>query len=158
MTYAAIRVRGTVNIRGDIRDTLMMLRLNRANHCVILPADPSTEGMLQKAKDYITWGELRPEVLAKLILKRGRLESGKSITDSYVKKNTEFKSLIAFSKAVCEGKEKYANLEAVRPVIRLHPPIKGYEGIKRSFVEGGALGYRGDKINDLVDRMIFEEK
>ncbi|MCK4444292.1 MAG: 50S ribosomal protein L30 [Thermoplasmata archaeon] len=158
MTYAVVRVRGTVNIRGDIKDTLMMLRLNRANHCVILPPDPSIEGMLQKVKDYVTWGEVRPEMLAKLILKRGHLESGKGITDSYVKKNTEFKSLIAFSKAVCEGKEKFTNLEAVRPVLRLHPPIKGYEGIKRSFVEGGALGYRGDKINDLVDRMIFEEK
>ena len=158
MTYAAIRVRGTVNIRGDIKDTLTMLRLNRVNHCVILPADPSTEGMLRKVKDYITWGDLRPEVLAKLILKRGRLEDGKKVTDSYVKKHTEFKSLIAFAKAVCEGKEKFTSLEAIRPVIRLHPPAKGYEGIKRSFVEGGALGYRGDKINDLVDRMIFEEK
>ncbi len=158
MTYAVIRVRGTVNVRGDIKDTLKMLRLNRANHCVILPAEPSIEGMLRKVKDYVTWGEMKPDVLAKLILKRGRLESGKKITDAYVKKNTEFKSLIAFSKAICEGKEKFTNLEAMKPVIRLHPPLKGYEGIKRSFVEGGALGYRGDKINDLVDRMIFEEK
>ncbi len=158
MTYAVVRVRGTVNVRGDIKDTLKMLRLNRANHCVILPPDSSTEGMLQKVKDYVTWGELRPEMLAKLILKRGRLQSGKGITDSYVKKNSEFKSLIAFSKAVCEGKEKFTNLGEIRPVLRLHPPIRGYEGIKRSFAEGGALGYRGDKINDLVDRMIFEEK
>lgn len=158
MSYAAIRVRGTVNVRGTISDTLKMLRLRRVNHCVILPQDPATEGMLRKAKDYITWGELKPEVLAKLILKRGRLENGKGITDAYVKKSTKFKSLIAFSKAVCEGKERFANLESVKPVIRLHPPIKGYEGIKRTFVEGGALGYRGEKINDLVDRMIFEVK
>lgn len=156
MSYAAIRVRGTVNIRGSISDTLKMLRLNRVNHCVILPNNPATEGMLRKAKDYITWGELRPETLAKLILKKGRLESGKGITDAYVKKNAKYKSLIAFSKAVCEDKEKFVNLESVKPVIRLHPPIKGYEGIKRTFVEGGALGYRGEKINDLIDRMIFE--
>ena len=156
MSYAAIRVRGTVNVRGTISDTLKMLRLNRANHCVILPNNPATECMLRKAKDYITWGELRPETLAKLILKKGRLESGKGITDAYVKKNTKYKSLIAFSKAVCEDKERFMNLESVKPVIRLHPPIKGYEGIKRTFVEGGALGYRGEKINDLVDRMIFE--
>lgn len=158
MTYAAVRVRGTVNIRKDIKDTMNMLRLTRVNHCVILPEDAPTEGMLQKAKDYVTWGELKPEIMAKLLLKRGRLQNGMNITDSYVKKNTDYKSLIAFTKAVCEGKEKFTNLEAVKPVIRLHPPIKGYEGIKRSFVEGGALGYRGDKINDLVDRMIFEEK
>lgn len=156
MSFAAIRVRGTVNIRGSISDTLKMLRLNRVNHCVILPNDPATEGMLRKAKDYITWGELRPETLAKLILKKGRLESGKGITDAYVKKNTKYKSLIAFSKAVCEDKERFVNLESVKPVIRLHPPIKGYEGIKRTFVEGGALGYRGEEINNLVDRMIFE--
>ncbi len=158
MAYAAIRVRGTVNVRRDIQDTLSMLRLNRVNHCVILPADARTEGMLRKAKDYVTWGELKPEILAKLILKRARLENGSGITDSYVKKNTDFKSLIAFSKAVCEGKEKFTGLKGVKPVIRLHPPVKGYEGLKRSYAEGGALGYRGDMINDLVDRMIFEEK
>lgn len=158
MSYAAIRVRGTVNIRKGIKDTMQMLRLNRVNHCVILPKDPSIEGMLRKAKDYITWGELKPEILAKLIIKRARLENGENIKDPYVKKNSKFRSVIAFAKAVCGGEEKFTNLKSVRPVIRLHPPIKGYEGIKRSFTEGGALGYRGDKINDLIDRMIFEEK
>jgi large subunit ribosomal protein L30 len=158
MSYAAIRVRGTVNVRGDIKDTLKMLRLNRVNHCVIVPKDPSMEGMLRKAKDYITWGEPKPETLAKLILKRSRLENGKKVTDPYIRKNTKFRSIIAFAKAVCEGKERFSNLKSIKPVIRLHPPVKGYEGIKRSFVEGGALGYRGEKINDLIDRMIFEEK
>ena len=40
--------------------------------------------------------------------------------------------------------------------IRLSPPRKGYgrKGIKVSFKAGGALGYRGDKINDLVKRML----
>lgn len=39
---------------------------------------------------------------------------------------------------------------------RLHPPVGGYErkGIKTSFANGGALGYRGDKINDLIKRML----
>lgn len=158
MSYAAVRVRGTVNVRGDIKDTLKMLRLNRVNHCVIVPKDPSMEGMLRKTKDYITWGEPKPETLAKLILKRSRLENGKKVTDSYIKKNTKFRSIIAFAKAVCDGKERFSDLKSIKPVIRLHPPIKGYEGIKRSFVEGGALGYRGEKINDLIERMIFEEK
>jgi large subunit ribosomal protein L30 len=42
----------------------------------------------------------------------------------------------------------------VKPVLRLHPPIKGYEGVKRSFSEGGALGYRGKEIEKLIQRMI----
>ncbi|MBW3022557.1 uL30 family ribosomal protein [Candidatus Woesearchaeota archaeon] len=39
---------------------------------------------------------------------------------------------------------------------RLHPPRKGFgrKGVKKSFKEGGALGYRGDKINELIKRMI----
>ncbi len=39
---------------------------------------------------------------------------------------------------------------------RLNPPRKGYskKGSKLPFVVGGALGYRGDKINDLIQRMV----
>ncbi|MDP2750281.1 MAG: uL30 family ribosomal protein [Nanoarchaeota archaeon] len=39
---------------------------------------------------------------------------------------------------------------------RLNPPRKGFErkGIKVSFKAGGALGYRGEKINGLLKRMI----
>jgi large subunit ribosomal protein L30 len=38
----------------------------------------------------------------------------------------------------------------------LHPPIKGFErkGIKMPFTRGGAHGYRKDKINDLIMRML----
>lgn len=39
---------------------------------------------------------------------------------------------------------------------RLQPPRKGFgrKGIKIPFRYGGGMGYRGDKINDLVQRMI----
>jgi large subunit ribosomal protein L30 len=39
---------------------------------------------------------------------------------------------------------------------RLHPPRKGFgrKGIKASFVNGGALGDRKEKINDLITRMV----
>ncbi|MBN1386765.1 uL30 family ribosomal protein [Candidatus Woesearchaeota archaeon] len=44
----------------------------------------------------------------------------------------------------------------MRPYFRLHPPRKGFErkGVKRTFRIGGALGDRGEKINDLIKRMI----
>ena len=46
------------------------------------------------------------------------------------------------------------DVEAAKPVCRLHPPVKGYEGNKRSYRNGGALGYRGEAINDLINRML----
>ncbi|MDY6932317.1 MAG: uL30 family ribosomal protein, partial [Halobacteriota archaeon] len=33
--YAVVRLRGNVNVRPEIKDTLKMLRLNRINHCVL---------------------------------------------------------------------------------------------------------------------------
>ena len=50
--------------------------------------------------------------------------------------------------------KKYSLLEAgIKPVFRLHPPRKGYEGIKRTFPEG-ALGFRGKEVNELVLKMV----
>ena len=44
----------------------------------------------------------------------------------------------------------------IKKIFRLNSPKKGYgrKGIKVSFNNGGALDYRGDKINDLIKRMI----
>ena len=42
----------------------------------------------------------------------------------------------------------------VKPLFRLHPPKGGWKSTKKPFVRGGALGYRGKAINDLVRRMV----
>ncbi len=133
-----------------------MLRLNRANHLVILPEDPSTLGMLRKAKDYITWGIIEPEVLALVLRNRGRLEGDRPLTDSYLKERTGHGSIDELARAICDGRASLREVPGLKPVIRLPPPRKGYEGVKRSFVEGGALGNRGERINDLLHRMAEE--
>ena len=46
--------------------------------------------------------------------------------------------------------------EVIKKFYRLDPPRKGFgrKGIKMAFSKGGALGYRAEKINDLVKRMM----
>ena len=154
MVYAVVRVRGTVNVRHDIKKTLEMLRLNRVNHCVLVEENESYKGMLQKAKDYITWGEIEKDTLVELIKKRGRLIGDKPLDDDYVKSATSYKSIEELAEAIIEGKIKYRELPEIKPVFRLSPPRKGYEGIKRAYTVGGALGYRGKDINDLIKRML----
>jgi len=46
--------------------------------------------------------------------------------------------------------------EKDKKFFRLQPPRKGFErkGIKKPFSVGGALGYRGEKISELIKRMI----
>ena len=45
-----------------------------------------------------------------------------------------------------------------KPYFRLNPPLKGYgrKGIKKHFNIKGALGNRGEKINDLLQRMMHK--
>ncbi len=152
--FAVIRVRGRTGVRRDIADTLKMLNLTRVNHCVLIPDTPAYRGMLKKVKDYVTWGEIDESTAARLIRVRGRLYGDKPITDEYIKENLGYENIEEFAKALVAGKALYKDIPDVKPVFRLHPPLKGWEKTKRHFTEGGALGYRGEKINELILRML----
>ena len=154
MAYAVIRVRGSINVRQTIRDTLKMLRLNRTNHCVIIPESQEYKGMLKKVKDYVTWGEIDEAILQEILSKRCKLIGDTSITDKYIKSISKYNSISKLATEIVADNAKLSDIKSIKPVIRLHPPRKGYEGVKRPFSLGGALGYRGDKINDLIRRMI----
>jgi len=154
MVYAVIRVRGTVNIKPDIKKTMQLLRLTRANHCVLLEENVVYNGMLQMVKDYTTWGEINKETLTKLISARGKLIGDKPLTAEYLKTATPYHSFEKLSEAILENKVKYKEIPEVKPLFRLNPPKKGHRTIKRSFVNKGALGYRKDEINKLIERML----
>ena len=154
MAYLVIRIKGTVNVRHDFKKTLESLNLTRANHAVVVPENPYYEGMLKKAKDFITWGKIDKETLEKLIRARGRLLGDKPITEEYIAEHTQFKNLGELCEAIVNNNFNYKNIPNIKPIFRLHPPRKGYRGIKKPFVLGGSIGYRDTKINELVMRMI----
>ncbi len=119
---AIILIRGLTKIESGIKDTLFMLRLRRNHVCVVVENNAVTKGMLQKIKDFVTFGEIDEATYKELVSKRG-------------KKDTEGK---------------------LKPWFELAPPKGGFErkGIKKAYQVGGALGYRGEKINDLIKKMI----
>jgi len=139
---AVIRVRGSVKMDKKIEDTLKMLRLNRVNHCILVPENQDFLGMLNKAKNWITWGRIDDRMLEKLIFKRGRLEGSKRI-DQKVSKEIAKKII----------KNQSLNGLSIKPIFRLSPPSKGYKSVK-SLYPRGALGSRREKMNELVKRMI----
>ncbi|NOZ81570.1 MAG: 50S ribosomal protein L30 [Candidatus Micrarchaeota archaeon] len=143
--FAVIKIRGTVTARGEIIDTLRMLRLHRKHHCVLVPDNPSFRGMLQKAKDYITWGEINDEILKELIRKRGRKPGDRRLSPEEA--DAVFKAVKSDGPAVLKKM-------GIKPVFRLTPPSGGFKkSIKQHFPKG-ELGYRGEKINELLERMI----
>ncbi|MFL2940964.1 MAG: 50S ribosomal protein L30 [Candidatus Poseidoniales archaeon] len=154
MSWAVVRVRGSVNVNPKIKETMKLMKLSRVNHCVIIPENETYAGMLNIIKDYVTWGEIDSET-TELLLESSGKSSGNSAFSKQHLKETTFKTMKALAKGLTEGKVVMRDVPGLKPLFRLHPPRKGYEGIKRSFKVGGALGYRSDKINVLLRRMQY---
>ena len=152
---AVVRVRGECKIRRDIEDTLKMLRLYKKNNCAVISNKPVFLGMLDKVKDFVTWGEINEETFRELIKKRGKLPGKKPLTEQYLKEKTKL-NFEGFSKEFFDFKKELKDVPGLKLFFKLHPPLRGFErkGIKRPFSMGGALGYRKEKINDLITRMI----
>lgn len=140
--YAIIRIRGAVNSRGTIDDTMKMLKLKKVNNCMLYPKAGPIQGMLKKSSTYLTWGEVDEGIVIKLLLKRGRLEANKRLDEKKAKELAE--------KAL---KEKSLKNLGIKMPLRLSPPSKGFSSVKAPFPKGDA-GYRGGKINELLERMM----
>ena len=156
MTFIVVRARSDVKVERSIRETMGYMNLTRVNHAVIIPDNPQYRGMLQKAKDYITWGQADAAMVERMLSERGRMVGDGPLTDAIVAEHTDYATIADFAKAITAGEANVKDVPGLKRVFRLHPPRgpKGWGGIKRSFVVGGALGSRGDAIVDLVDRMI----
>jgi len=151
---AVVRVHGVSDIFREIKETMKMLHLERNCHAALVDNGPAYLGMLRKAQNYLTWGEISKETLVLLLKKRGRLVGDRKLTDEYAQQ-VGHKSLDELAEAILKGEVAYNRLPNIKPVSRLHPPSKGFKGkVKRSYASGGVTGYRGDAINDLLKQMI----
>ena len=63
---AVVRIRGSIRVAPAISSTLDKLNLQRVNYATIIPNTPSMQGMLKKAKDYLTWGDASTETVSAL--------------------------------------------------------------------------------------------
>lgn len=136
-----IRIRGPVRLKKQINDTLNMLRLYKKNYCTVIPSTNAYLGMIKKIKDFVTYGEINDETFKLLVEKKG---------EEYKGREKDSKGKINYNKFFVHENKK------IKKFFRLNTPKKGFgrKGIKVHFKVGGALGYRGEKINDLLKRMI----
>ncbi|MFH0906325.1 MAG: 50S ribosomal protein L30 [archaeon] len=155
--FAVIRVRGPIKVNRDIELTMKLLRLTRSNHCVLYKEDSKKiNGMINKARGYITWGTISEKMLEKLLAKRAMIYSKEGklefLRDVYKGKEAKIAEI---AKDLISGKNSLEKL-SIKQVFRLKPPSKGYEkkGIKKTFNEGGVLGFRKIGIDNLIKRMI----
>jgi len=124
-TIAAVLVRSYIRQSPDVRKTLEMLRLTKTNSVGLFKKNATTLGMLNRVKDFITYGDVDKEIVDMLISKKNP-----------VKRNNK-------------GEEYISH------VFNLNPPKGGFErkGIKKPFTVGGVLGKRTN-IKELIKKML----
>jgi len=153
----AVRIRGQANLSHDVKTTLDMLHMPRKYNAVVVYARADTLGMLRKVKDFITWGETEKKTLSVLLEKRCKPKGIKELTAKHLKETLQVSSIERLAEAI-ERKEiplRRFDEVGIPLAFRLHPPRGGFKGpTKRSFADGGELGYRGIEISHLISRMI----
>ena len=150
---AIVRIRGLKNIQPEIRKTLETFNLDRKNHCVLVNVDEK-DMALKKIQDYVAYGKVKTETMAKLIEKRGRLEGDKPIKVETLKvhKLSTFNDL---AHALSTGKITLKQV-GIKKVFRLNSPKKGYGkiGIKKPVTLKGPLGFHPQGMDELLSAMM----
>jgi len=150
--YAVIRIRGKIDVTKKVEATMKMLRLNEVNNSVIVPEDATYLGMIQKCRDNVAYGKINYETFLEMLKKRGRLIGGKRLDEGKIKE-LGFKGFDDLGKSIFDGKIKMSKIQSMHPIFRLTPPSKGHKSIKKHYPDG-SLGDWGDKINELIKKMI----
>lgn len=133
-----IRIRGKVKLDRDVKETFDRMRLGRKYSCIVIHPNKEQKGMIKKLRNLVSFGEINRETFEKLLERRGQK------TD---KKKLEPKKMVE----ELEKGKKYQDL-GLKPFFRLHPPRGGINS-KLHFPKG-ILGDNGEKINELVLRML----
>lgn len=152
---AIIRIKGKPGLKPPVKKTLELLCLYRKHHCIVVPNTPPYMGMLEIVKDAVTWGEVDEPTFKLMLEKRGKLPSKKPLTEAYLKEKLNT-TPSDFAKDFMSFKKEVTDIPGMKKFFKLSPPKKGFEkkGLKVPFSMGGVVGYRKNKINELLQRMV----
>lgn len=135
-----IRIAGQVNLSDQVKETMARIRLKKKYSAVLLPESEDTSKLLMNLRNFVSYGKINTETLAKLLATRAKpLKSGAKIDAKKVMSEI--------------GKVPLEKL-GVKPFFSLHPPRGGIESKKHAGEKGkGVLG-ENKNINELVERML----
>src|SRR2546422_5747313 len=147
----AVRLRGTASDNPDVRRTMESLKLERTFQARLLDNTPSNLGMLRSAKVLVAWGEVSPDLLGRVLEKRGERDGADGLDDGFLRLlgKASFDDLA--KAVVAGGKGLHEKLRAgLKGPVRVHPPRRGVQRrLRRAATHGGQLGFRGAGINRL---------
>jgi len=75
---AVIRIKGQVGVKKDVAETLFRLSLRKKLNCVFIDEkDIVRMGMLKKVKDFVAFGDVKDELIKKVVDVRGEKDKDK---------------------------------------------------------------------------------
>lgn len=148
-----VNMRGLVNTRRPVRQTLQQLRLLKRFNATIVPDDEVYRGMLNSAKEHLAWCKLDREIAETLLSKRAEVSNGRRLSESELKESG-YSSFSELAVALSEGRVSLSKELGLRQFFRLSPPKGGFKrSIRRQYGEGGILGPNKD-LPKMVERMV----
>src|SRR3989442_2951019 len=81
----AVRLRGTASDNPDVQRTMESLKLERTFQARLLDNTPSNLGMLRSAKVLVAWGEVSPDLLGRVLEKRGERDGADGLDDGFLR-------------------------------------------------------------------------
>src|SRR5256885_7635055 len=144
----AVRLRGTASDNPDVQRTMESLKLERTFQARLLDNTPSNLGMLRSAKVLVAWGEVSPDLLGRVLEKRGERDGADGLDDGFLRLlgKASFDDL---AKAVVAGETSLHEpfRAGLKGPFRFPPPRGGvHRGLRRGAAGGGGGGGPGGGI------------
>jgi large subunit ribosomal protein L7e len=156
-----VRIKGINKIDPKKRKTLQLLRLLQINNGVFIRLTKATLEMLKIVEPFVAYGYPNQKSVRELIYKRGYGKVDKQrlpLTDNeIIEENLGKYGMICMEDLIHEIYTVGPNFKQASNFLwpfKLNSPTGGFHKRKfKHFIEGGDLGNREDKINELIKQM-----
>lgn len=148
-------------IPKEIQTILAKLHLKELNNAIILFYNKDNFKMVKLIESYVTWGFINKYMIEDLLRKRGSVTFGNNepneLNNVDIENSLGKLGIVCIEDIIFELSKETQNAKEVLGYLgyfKLEKNDDGFDKANISFEKGGNQGFRGDKINALLKKMI----
>lgn len=148
-------------IPQEIKLILSNLHLKELNNAIILFYNKENFKVIKLIESYITWGYIKKNTIEDLLRRRGSVTIGNNepneLDNVQIENALGKLGIICIEDIIHELTKETKNSKEVLHYLgyfKLASNDEGFHKVNVSFEKGGSQGFRGDKINELLKKMI----
>ncbi len=148
-------------IPKEIQLILAKFHLKELNNAIILFYNMENFKMVKLIESYVTWGYINKYLIEDLLRKRGSVTLGNNepneLDNVAIENSLGRLGIVCIEDIIFELTKETKNAKDVLNYLgyfKLEKNDDGFDKANISFEKGGAQGFRGDKINELLKKMI----